>query len=156
MRGLGALRKRSSYRENDHVISDPSVAIGQASDPAVQEPLKQLLALTQSLAARLPDDATKQSVANKMKALAKEATALKPDHSMLKVTAQGLVDAAIFVADMAAPIAKAVGIADVILLPPSPALAERGSAMQAAMPRIPLTKVVLTYYPFSEVTVDGE
>lgn len=91
-------------------FQNASVVIGKAADAQVKQPLEDLLKLTQSLVAQLQDDAAKQAVANKMEALAKEATSLKPDHSMLKVTGQGLIDAAKFVADLGGPIVKAVGV----------------------------------------------
>jgi hypothetical protein len=61
------------------------------------------------LAERLPEDADKEGVANRTEALTKAATAAKPDKSMLKVTGEGLIEAAKTVAGMAGPIATAVG-----------------------------------------------
>ena len=91
-------------------FQNASVAIGLAPTGDVPDKLAQLLELTKSLADRLQDDAAKQRVANKMETLAKEATAIKPDRSMLEVTGKGLVEAAKTVAEMAAPVATAVGV----------------------------------------------
>ena len=61
------------------------------------------------LAEKLPEDADKEGVANKTEALTKAATAAKPGKAMLKVTGEGLIEAAQTVAGMAGPIATAVG-----------------------------------------------
>ena len=81
-----------------------------ASNDEVKTALSSLKTLTEQLAAKLPEPAKQQSVANKLEALTKEATAAEPDHDMLKVTGKGLIEAAKTVAEMAAPIAKAVGV----------------------------------------------
>lgn len=83
--------------------------IAKSGNDELKSALSSLQTLTEQLAGKLPDPGKQQGVANKLEALTKEATSPEPDHSMLKVTGQGLIDAAKTVAEMAAPIAKAVG-----------------------------------------------
>lgn len=84
-------------------------AIGAAPESELKTALASLQALVVQLADRLPDPEDKEQVANHADALAKTALAAKPNRSMLEVTGKGLVDAAKAVAEMAAPIATAVG-----------------------------------------------
>ena len=83
--------------------------ISKSDNNELKTALGSLKTLTEQLTSKLPEPAKQQGVANKLEALTKEATSPEPDHSMLKVTGQGLIDAAKTVAEMAAPIAKAVG-----------------------------------------------
>jgi hypothetical protein len=83
--------------------------IAGAADAKLKSAMEDLNKLAEQLAAKLPDVGDKEVVANKTQALVREAAAKKPDTDILKITGKGLVEAAKAVAEMAAPIATAVG-----------------------------------------------
>ena len=83
--------------------------IAGAADAKLKSAMEDLNKLAEQLAGKLPDAGDKEAVANKTQALVREAAAKKPDHDMLKITGKGLVEAAKAVAEMATPIATAVG-----------------------------------------------
>ena len=76
---------------------------------ALKDQFEILMGLCRQLAARLPDPADQERIANYTDAFIKASSAAKPDKSMLRITAEGLKEAAQTVAEIAAPIATAVG-----------------------------------------------
>ena len=83
--------------------------INGIGDTKLKSATEALNKLAEQLAAKLPDVADKEAVANKTQAIVREAAAKKPDADLLKVTGKGLIEAARTVAEMAKPIATAVG-----------------------------------------------
>jgi len=80
----------------------------RASQENLKEQLKSLYSLVVDLANKLPEDDDKEAVQLKLDTFVSQATAKKPDRSMLEVTAQGLKDAAVAVAEIATPIATTI------------------------------------------------
>jgi hypothetical protein len=86
-----------------------STVIVQMAEPGpVKDALALLLDQTKRLAARLPEDQREEVVKN-TETLAREAASKKPNAGILGISAKGLVEAAKAVAEMAQPIASAVG-----------------------------------------------
>jgi GTPase len=83
--------------------------INGIGDTKLKSATEALNRLAEQLAAKLPDVGDKEAVANKTQAIIREAAAKKPDADLLKVTGKGLIEAARTVAEMAKPIATAVG-----------------------------------------------
>jgi hypothetical protein len=82
------------------------VAKSDAPDE-MKKRLEELHELVKNLAPKLaPDD--QEKAAKNLEVLAREATSKKPDRAWYDVSAKGLMEAASTVADMAAPITKAV------------------------------------------------
>jgi hypothetical protein len=102
-----------SIGEINQVAGDYIRKSREIAASASQENLKQALtALAQqvdALTKKTSDPAAQEAAARKLKQLTEEAAAPKPDKDFLKVTGKGLVEAAKAVAEMAAPIATAVG-----------------------------------------------
>jgi len=94
----------------DSTFTNTGTIIQGMDDGHLKSALTALKEVGERLATQMPDDGKKQAVANKVEALTKEATSKEPDHDMLHVTGKGLIEAAKTVAEMAAPIAKAVGV----------------------------------------------
>jgi hypothetical protein len=97
----GPINVAGTFTNNGTIISS-------VGDQQLQAALTSLNGLAKQLADKLPDD-QKEAIANKAEALTKAAAASKPDKSMIEFTGKGLVEAAKSVAEMAAPIATAVG-----------------------------------------------
>ncbi len=91
-------------------FTNTGTIIQGAEDAHLKTALTELKSVTERMVGQIPDPAKQQSVANKLETLTKEATSKEPDHDMLQVTGKGLIEAAKTVGEMAAPIAKAVGV----------------------------------------------
>jgi len=83
--------------------------IAGITDEKLKSATESMNNLAQQLSAKLRDPADKEVVANKAQTIVREAAAKKPDPEILKVTGKGLIEAAKAVAEMAKPIASAVG-----------------------------------------------
>lgn len=93
----------------DSTFTNTGQIIQGAGNDQLKAALGTLKDLTAQLVEKIPDAGQKEEVANRLEAMAKAATSAKPDKGMLAFTGKGLVDAAKTVAEMAGPIATAVG-----------------------------------------------
>jgi hypothetical protein len=91
----------------DAVFVNATNVVNQAAAGPTKDALEQLLAQSRELAARLPE-ADREEVAKHTETIAREVSSTKPHAGILSISAQGLVDAAKAVAEMAQPIATAV------------------------------------------------
>jgi len=88
-------------------IEDSFKAAGKTANGEVQDALERLTTNAANLIEKL-DASEQQMVSRKLRALTEEAAASVPDKSFLKVTGEGLIDAAKTVAEMLGPITTAV------------------------------------------------
>ena len=92
----------------DYIRKSRELAAG-APQEDLSEALTSLTQKVDELTRKTADPAAQEVATRKLKQLTEEAASPKPDTEMLKVTGKGLVEAAKAVAEMAAPIATAVG-----------------------------------------------
>lgn len=95
------------------IAGDVSDSFNQTSGGGgaeLQEALKQLSQTVSELQDAVADPEHKARVGRYLDNLAAEAKAEKPDQSLLKVSGEGLIEAAKTVATMAAPVATAVKV----------------------------------------------
>lgn len=92
----------------DSTFTNSTNIIGSTDAGELKTALEQLLAATRQLAAQLPE-AQREQVAKRTETIAREAASSQPDKEILGISAKGLIDAAKTVAELAKPIATAVG-----------------------------------------------
>lgn len=89
-------------------FSNATNVVNQAAAGPLKDALEQLLAATRQLVDRLPAD-QREDAAKNAEAIAREAASKKPHAGILSISAKGLLEAATAVAEMAKPVATAVG-----------------------------------------------
>ena len=95
---------------NVETAFNQSTNIVQMAEPGpIKDALAQLLEQTKRLAAELPEE-QREEVIKSTETIAREAASKKPNAAVLGISAKGLVEAAKAVAEMAQPIATAVGV----------------------------------------------
>ena len=98
---FGQLNIETAFNQSTNIV--------QTAEPGpVKDALAQLLDQSKRLAGQLPQD-QRDEVAKHTESIAREAASKKPNASILGISAKGLVEAAKTVAEMAQPIATAVG-----------------------------------------------
>ena len=98
---FGQINVETSFTNATNVVN-------QSGAGPMKDALEQLLAQTRQLVDKLPQD-QREDAAKNAETIAREAASKKPNPGILSLSAKGLVEAATAVAEMAKPIATAVG-----------------------------------------------
>jgi hypothetical protein len=89
-------------------FTNSTAIVNQAPTGPIKDALEKMLEQAKQLALKLPEE-QREDVAKNTEALAREAASKKPNAGILSISAKGLIEAAKTVAEMAKPIATAVG-----------------------------------------------